>query len=67
MGGVGDDIKRVRKSIRGVLQWGMGIGGSHQKVQDSRKTRVSENPVGMILAEMFNKGDREPVETILRD
>jgi hypothetical protein len=47
---------------------GWGTGGSHQKVSDARKARGSQDPTGMMtLAEIPNKGEREPVETIFRD
>jgi hypothetical protein len=47
-------------------QWEMGTGGIHQIVPDARKSRDSQNAMGMRLAEMFNKGEGEPVETISR-
>jgi hypothetical protein len=40
--------------------------GSQQKVPDIRKARGSQDPTGMTLAEITNKGEREPVETISR-
>ena len=40
------------------------LGGSHQKVPDARKARGSQDP--MTLAEIPNKGERKPVETIFR-
>jgi hypothetical protein len=40
--------------------------GSHQKVPDARKARGSQDPTGMTLVEIPNKGEREPVETISR-
>jgi hypothetical protein len=43
-----------------------GAEGSHQKVSDARKARGYQNPTGMTLAEIHNKGEREPVETISR-
>ena len=33
---------------------------------DARKGRSSQNPTGMRLAEMPNKGEGEPVETIFK-
>ena len=44
--------------------WGARV--SHQKVPDDRKARVSQNPKGMRIAEMTNKGEGELVETIFR-
>jgi len=46
----------------------MGVGNldSHQQVPDARKTRGSQDPTGMRLAEMPNKGEGEPVKTISR-
>jgi hypothetical protein len=44
----------------------METGGSQQKVPHTRKTRDSQNPMGMTLAEILNKGEREPVGTISR-
>jgi hypothetical protein len=43
-----------------------GTGGSHHKVPDARKARVSQNTKGMTLAEIPNKGKKEPVEKISR-
>ena len=43
---------------------GWGIGSSHQQVPDARKARGSQDPTGMTLAEIPNKGEIEPVETI---
>jgi len=45
---------------------GWGTGGSHQQVLDARKARGFQDPIGMRLAEMPNKGEGEPVETISR-
>ena len=45
---------------------GDGEPGSNQKVPDARKARGSQDPTGMTLAEIPNKGEREPVETISR-
>jgi hypothetical protein len=45
----------------------MGNWGSHQKVPDVRKAGGSQDITVMILAEIPNKGEREPVETISRD
>jgi hypothetical protein len=41
-----------------------GTEGSHKKVPDAREARGSQDPTGMTLAEIPNKGEREPVETI---
>jgi len=51
--------------VRG--NWGWGSGDRHQIVQDIRKSRGSQYPLGMILAEMLNKGEGEPAESIFRD
>ena len=40
--------------------------GSHQKVPDARKARGSQDPTGMTLAEIPNKGEGEPEEIISR-
>jgi hypothetical protein len=40
--------------------------GYHQNVPDARKARGSQNPTGMLLAELSNKREREPVEIIWR-
>jgi hypothetical protein len=45
---------------------GGGAGGSHQQVPDVRKARSSQDLTGVRLAEMPNKGDGEPLETISR-
>jgi hypothetical protein len=43
-----------------------GAAGSHQKVQDVRKARGSQDPTRVTLAEIPIKGERELVETISR-
>jgi hypothetical protein len=45
----------------------MGNWGSQQKALYAKKARGSQDPTGMKLVEIPNKGDREPVETISRD
>jgi hypothetical protein len=45
---------------------GLEIGGSHQQVPDARKARGLQDQTGMILVEMPNKEEGEPVETISR-
>jgi hypothetical protein len=40
------------------------LGGGHKKVPDDRKARGSQDSTGTTLAEISNKGKREPVETI---
>jgi hypothetical protein len=45
---------------------GWGTEGRHQKVPDARKARGSQYLIGMTLAEISNKGEIEPVETISR-
>lgn len=60
------DIQRVRKLNEVSGSWGWGTGGSHKKVPDARKARGSQNLTGLTLAEIPNKGAREPVETICR-
>jgi hypothetical protein len=42
---------------------GWGSRNNKQKVPDARKARGSQHPTGMTLAEIPNKGEREPVET----
>ena len=66
IGGSGDGIHRVRKLNRAVYQWGIGGGGRHQQVPDARKARSSQDLTGVTLAEIPNKGEGEPVETITR-
>ena len=41
-----------------------GPGGSHQKVPNAREARGSQDPTGLTLAKIPNKGEIEPVETI---
>jgi hypothetical protein len=41
-----------------------GLGRSHPKVPDFRRARSFQDPTGMILAEIHNKGEREPVEKL---
>jgi hypothetical protein len=43
-----------------------GTEGSPQQIPDARKARGSQNPTGMILAEMPNTGVGELVKTISR-
>jgi hypothetical protein len=43
---------------------GWGTGGSNQKVPDARKARAFQDPMAMTLAEILNKVEGEPVETI---
>jgi hypothetical protein len=45
---------------------GWGTGSSQQKIPDARKSKGSQDPMGMTLAEILNKAEREPVETIFR-
>jgi hypothetical protein len=40
--------------------------GSNQKVPDARKARASQDPTGLILAEIPHKEEGESVETISR-
>jgi hypothetical protein len=40
------------------------LGGSNQKVPESRKARASQYPMGMTSAEIPHKGKGEPVKTI---
>ena len=42
------------------------LGGSNQKVPDARKARASQDPTRMTLAEIPNKGEGEPFETIIQ-
>jgi hypothetical protein len=46
-------------------EWG--TGDNHQQVINVRKARGYQNTTGMRLAEISNKGEREPVETIFCD
>ena len=43
------------------------LGGSNQEVPDARKARASQDPTGMTLAEIPNKGERETIETIWKN
>jgi len=58
------EMYRVRKLNRERCE-GLGL-GSYQNVPDARKARGSQDPTRMILAEMSNKGEREPEEIISR-
>jgi hypothetical protein len=40
-----------------------GNGANHWKVSDAREARGSEDPMGMMLTEIPNSGERKPVET----
>jgi hypothetical protein len=40
--------------------------GSYQKIPDAWKARGSQDSTGMTLAEIPNKGEREPVQTTSR-
>jgi hypothetical protein len=42
---------------------GWRTGSRNQKVPDARKVRASQDPTGMILAEISHEGEGEPVET----
>lgn len=42
----------------------MGYEASHLKVSDAREERGSQDPTGMTLAKIHNKGEIEPVEVI---
>jgi hypothetical protein len=42
------------------------LGGSNQKVPDTRKAIDYQDPTGIILAEIPHKGEGEPAETISR-
>ena len=44
---------------------GRGNIGSNQKVPDTRKAKASQEPIGMTLAEIPHKGERELVESSL--
>jgi len=59
--GVGRDWGDVQRCV--AMGYGE-LGGSHKKVPDARKARGSQDPTEMRLAEISNKGEREPVETI---
>jgi hypothetical protein len=43
-----------------------GTGSSNQNVSDVRKARSSQDPMGMTLAEILQKGEGELVQTISR-
>ena len=45
---------------------GWETGSSQQKVSDDRNTRGAQDPMGMIVAEIPNKGERKPVDHIQR-
>ena len=45
-------------------KWGNAV--SYKKVPDDRTARGSQDPMGMTLAEILNKGEREAVETMCR-
>jgi hypothetical protein len=55
-----------RRDAREVCstEWGMGDRGNHYRVPDHREVRGSQDPTGMTLAEIPNKGMTEPVEVI---
>jgi hypothetical protein len=44
----------------------MGNRGSHQKVPNTSKARSSQDPTGITLVEIHNKGVQEPIEAIWR-
>jgi hypothetical protein len=39
---------------------------NHQKVPDARKARGYQDPMGITISEIPNKGEREPLESISR-
>jgi hypothetical protein len=59
----GDEIQKVRKLTEVYSNGGRGTG---QKVPDARKGRGSQEPTGMALADIPNKDEGEPVETLFR-
>ena len=67
-GGRGRFVRRQRRWKEGqeteqrYVAMGRGNRDSQQKVPDSRKARGSQDPKGMTLSEIPNKGEREPVE-----
>jgi hypothetical protein len=65
MRGDGGEVQRVGNLKEGEKGEG-GTGSSHYKVPDARDPRGSKDPTGRTLAEIPNKGEREPVETISR-
>jgi hypothetical protein len=60
-------IYRVSEFEQRCVAMGYGkLGGRYQQIPDARKLKGSQDPTGMRLAEMLNKGEGEPVETISR-
>jgi hypothetical protein len=57
----GQDIK-PRKKKHSSGEWG--TWSSHKKVPDARKARGSQEPTGMALPKIPNKGEIESAETI---
>jgi hypothetical protein len=55
-------VQRARKIHRNMYQWWVGNGRNNQKVQDARDAKGSQDPVGMILAKIPNRGEIEPEE-----
>ena len=70
--GVPDQIREElgeKQRGSGILKEGYSCGGgrtehSHKKVPDARDPRSSQDPTEKTLAEIPNKGEIEPVETI---
>ena len=61
-GGDREEEQKVRNLNGGVVAMGDGkLGGSHQKSPDARDPRGSQDPTGMTLAKIPNKGEREPI------
>jgi hypothetical protein len=49
---------------RDMWQWGPGNGGNHQNVTDGKDVRGSQDPMGMTLAEISNRGEIESEENM---
>jgi hypothetical protein len=63
---VGGSIEGKEIERRNVAVGDGELGVATRKVPDAKKARGSQDPTGMALAEIPNKGERQPVETISR-
>ena len=69
--GAESGVRRDQGKYRGSGNWtkvcsggGWGTGISHQEVPDTRDPRGFQDPTGITLAKIPNKGEIEPVESI---
>lgn len=55
------EVQRARRINRNIQQWGSENGGLSTR-SDARNDRCSQDPMGMTLIEIPNRGETEPEE-----